>query len=94
MRVNAPSLSFTGSANFSVAAHLVSEGCFCFVSFLLARTVMAVVTEVGSDSMHPAVGDLVTFSVGALRFRGWTVPGAVVIAVAAPVVTSRGLKFL
>lgn len=57
---------------FSVASHFVLQSGFFFVTFLGALAAFAIVTEIGCDSMRPAVRGLVAIGISSLCWGQWS----------------------
>ncbi len=56
---------------FSVASHFVLQSGFFFVTFFGALAAFAIVTEIGCDSMRPAVRGLVAIGISSLCWGQW-----------------------
>ena len=64
---------FSACACCGATIHFCLKGCIVFVPFILSFAGFAVVVEVCSDAMRPAVRDGCTFGVCSLRGEGLSV---------------------
>ena len=67
MLFNDTSLSFVSLASCSAAIHFVLKGGLSLVYFFLLFARFSVMTEIGFNTMCPAIGDFVSVVIPSLR---------------------------